>query len=419
MSRLATVALLTVAALFSPGCAKKKPLATNPIDFSSELAPGQLALRKISPSEYPMFSLAQGNRDDLIKSIDNSLRYLTRGSSKGFFPYLDITHDRAVASLAALRELVATASQGIGDVELSQLVAEKFEVYQSIGAPDPAGNGYTDRVLFTAYCTPIYDASLRRTAQFQFPLYAKPEDLVADPITGKVDGRRTPDGSLVPYYTRKEIEGSGVLAGKEIVWLKSRWDAYVITIQGSARLRLPDASIFEIGYAGANGLDYKSPGLKLLQEGKITKAQLNLRGLKAYFESRPQDLGPYTTINDRYVFFAETTGGPYGSLNVPVTPYATIATDKSVYPRSMPAFLVTPMAGNNGTTMNYRGFMLDQDTGGGIRAAGRTDIYMGIGPEAEARSGYQLHDGQLYYVAVKPELVARYLGAVDVGKDDH
>jgi membrane-bound lytic murein transglycosylase A len=419
MSRVVCVALVAIAALLSPGCVKKKPPVASPIDFSTELPPGQLALRKIPPAEYPVFSLAQGNRDDLIKSIDNSLRYLGRASSRNYFPYLDVTHDRAVASLAALRELVASASQGISDEELSRRIAEKFEVYQSIGAPDPAGAGYTSRVLFTAYCTPIYDASPTRTAQFQYPLYAKPNDLVADPIAGQVFGRRTPDGTLVPYYTRKEIEEGGVLAGNEIVWLKSRWDAYVITIQGSARLRMPDGSTLEIGYAGANGLEYKSPGLKLLEDGKIRKDQLNLRGLAAYFAANPQDLGPYTTINDRYVFFAQTSGGPFGSLGVPVTPFATIATDKAVYPRAMPAFLVTPMAGNNGTTMNYRGFMLDQDTGGAIRAAGRTDIYMGIGPEAEARSGLQLHDGQLYYVAVKPKLVTQYLDAVDLGKDDH
>ena len=53
--------------------------------------------------------------------------------------------------------------------------------------------------------------------------------------------------------------------------------------------------------------------------------------------------------------------------------------------------------------------MLDQDTGGAIRAAGRCDIYMGIGPEAEGLSGRQLNEGRLYYLAVREELIARYL----------
>ena len=34
-----------------------------------------------------------------------------------------------------------------------------------------------------------------------------------------------------------EIETGNKLAGHELVWLRTRWEAYVITIQGSARLR--------------------------------------------------------------------------------------------------------------------------------------------------------------------------------------
>jgi membrane-bound lytic murein transglycosylase A len=41
--------------------------------------------------------------------------------------------------------------------------------------------------------------------------------------------------------------------------------------------------------------------------------------------------------------------------------------------------------------------MLDQDTGGAIRTAGRADLYLGVGPEAERRSGATQATGQLYY----------------------
>jgi membrane-bound lytic murein transglycosylase A len=46
-------------------------------------------------------------------------------------------------------------------------------------------------------------------------------------------------------------------------------------------------------------------------------------------------------------------------------------------------------------------FMMDQDTGGAIRTAGRTDLYMGIGPEAEAIAGRINSPGQLYYLFLK------------------
>ena len=48
-------------------------------------------------------------------------------------------------------------------------------------------------------------------------------------------------------------------------------------------------------------------------------------------------------------------------------------------------------------------FMLDQDTGGAIRAAGRADIYMGTGPQAEVLAGRQAAEGQLYYLFLKPK----------------
>jgi membrane-bound lytic murein transglycosylase A len=89
---------------------------------------------------------------------------------------------------------------------------------------------------------------------------------------------------------------------------------------------------------------------------------------------------------------------------------ASIATDKTVYPRAMPAFLEVPVpVDEHGTTRAFRGLMLDQDRGGAIRAAGRCDIYMGIGPDAERIAGHQLHQGQLYYLALKPQFVAQYI----------
>ena len=53
--------------------------------------------------------------------------------------------------------------------------------------------------------------------------------------------------------------------------------------------------------------------------------------------------------------------------------------------------------------------MLDQDTGGAIRAAGRYDIYFGVGDAAERIAGGQYAGGELNYLAVKEPLVAQYL----------
>jgi membrane-bound lytic murein transglycosylase A len=229
-------------------------------------------------------------------------------------------------------------------------------------------------------------------------------------VTGEVRGRRTPDGKLVPYYTRAEIEG-GVLAGQELVWLTTRWEAYVVTVQGSGRLRLPDGRIYEVGFTGQNGYNYVSAGDRMVADGVIARDQVNLKSLGDYFAAHPADMDKYLSTNPRTVFFAERRGGPYGSLNEPVTPMATIATDKEqhdIYPRAMAAFLTSTAPNAGGSAGVGSGFYLDQDTGGAIRAAGRCDIYMGVGPAAEERAGSELNEGQLYYIALKPELVQKW-----------
>jgi membrane-bound lytic murein transglycosylase A len=376
------------------------------IDYAAPLPEGEVALRKIDPSEYPDFSpgLMSGDLDALKRSVDHSIAYFMRAGSAKVYPYLDITHDRAIASLRAFREMLDQGPFRGTSQELNSFIAQRFEVYQSIGAPRPDGGGYTNEVLFTGYFTPTYDASLTRGGAYQWPLYKRPGDLVTD-TTGEKAGRKA-DSGILPYYTRQDIEAGNLLAGQELVWLTSRWNAYVVTVQGSGRLRMPDGKIMEVGYAGTNGYAYTSPGMKMVSDGLIPKDQLNFNSMRQYFDSHPEAMDKYLWINQRTTFFTETRGGPFGSLNVPVTAFASIATDKKVYPAGMIAF-IDARASYAGKSLDGR-FMLDQDRGGAIRSAGRADIYMGIGQTAEQLSGYQLSPGKLYYLAIRPELLPQY-----------
>jgi peptidoglycan lytic transglycosylase A len=393
------------------GC-RSAPVAEKKIDYTAPLPEGELALRKIDPSQYPDFSAALGamNIDDLRRSVDHSLEYFSRHGSERGYPYLDIPHDRAAASLRAFRGLLDHLPP---PGQFNATVAQTFDVYQSIGAPSPDGPGYTGKVLFTGYFTPTYDASMTRGGPYQWPLYKRPADLITD-VTGEREGRRATDGSLAPYLTRQQIE-SGGLAGQELVWLTSRWNAYVVTVQGSGRLRLPDGRIYEVGYAGTNGREYTSPGAQMIADGVLASDQLNFRTIKQYFATHPEAMDKYLWLNQRTVFFTETPGGPFGALNVPVTKFASIATDKKVYPAGMVAFVSVPIpagppapgATQATATRPFDGFLLDQDRGGAIRSAGRADIYMGIGDKAEDTSGYQLNAGSLYYLAVKTELMGK------------
>jgi membrane-bound lytic murein transglycosylase A len=402
---VSTVSLLVALSGCQP---KKSPQVQAPakIDYAAPLPEGEVALRKIDPSEYPDFSpgLMSGDLEALKRSVDHSIAYFTRAGSAKAYPYLDITHERAIASLRAFRELLDRAPFQGTSQELNALISQRFQVYESIGAPRPDGSGYTNQVLFTGYFTPTYDASLTRGGAYQWPLYKRPADLVTD-ASGEKASRKTDSGTL-PYFTRQDIEGGNLLAGQELVWLTSRWNAYVVTVQGSGRLRMPDGRIIEVGYAGTNGSPYTSPGLKMVSDGLIPKDQLNFNTMRQYFDAHPEAMDKYLWTNQRTTFFAETRGGPFGSLNVPVTAFASIATDKKVYPAGMLAF-VDARASYAGKSLDGR-FMLDQDRGGAIRSAGRADIYMGIGQTAEQLSGYELSPGRLYYLAIRPELMSQY-----------
>ena len=122
-----------------------------------------------------------------------------------------------------------------------------------------------------------------------------------------------------------------------------------------------------------------------------------------------EEVETYVQANPRYVFFQSSEGTPRGSLNEPVTPWRTIATDKSIFPRASLTFLSTtlPSIQAGQITMGpYGGFALDQDTGGAIRAPGRCDVYMGEGDEAGQLAGQTYQEGRLYYLFIRPESLA-------------
>lgn len=364
-------------------------------DYSRPLGPGEVALRKIGPEEYPDFSRGFANRGYLEEAIQNSLSYLNKPSSRRYFPYLDITHERAVATLQEFLRVLREASSG---EQLDALIRERFEVYKSKGW-DGSGT-----VFFTGYYCPIFDGRRTQEGPFRYPIYSLPADLLKDE-DGNALGQKMPDGSTRPYPPRAEIERSGMLRGREIAWLKDPFEAYVATVQGSTKLRLADGSLYELGYAGNNGHEYKSIASKMIEDGAISRDELSLQALIHYFAEHPDKVDYYTSQNPRYVFFQERRGGPYGSLNVPVLPYRSIATDKQVYPRACLAFLDTALPrgdGGHAQVAPYAGFTLDQDTGGAIRAAGRCDVFFGIGPAAEGLAGRTGAEGELYYIAVKP-----------------
>ncbi|MEO0652748.1 MAG: 3D domain-containing protein, partial [Planctomycetota bacterium] len=125
--------------------------------------------------------------------------------------------------------------------------------------------------------------------------------------------------------------------------------------------------------------------------------------------ANPERVEEYLHRNERYVFFTPIDHAPHGSLDFPVTPRVTLATDKAVFPRAAPVFVDCQLSlGTDRGSEAFRALMLDQDTGGGIRTAGRADIYIGVGDEAGAVAGRTSSEGQLYYLLIEEDLVSRH-----------
>jgi len=390
VKKILVLSVLAVGAVILAGCAKEEILEPGfppGKNYEAQLPPGALALRKITdPQQIPDFTQALGNTAGLREAIVYSLDYFAKPSSQKSFPYGEVTREQAVASLKAFAALI---DSGKPPAEMNAALRDRFDCYISVGC-DNQGT-----VLFTAYYTPIFDASPVRTDRFKWPLYKPPADLVKGP-----DGTPT-----TPFPDRKTIESQNLYAGNELVWLGDPFEAYVAQIQGSVKLRMPDNSQVTAGYTANNGHEYNSVRAELVKDAKIGPRE-GLPAMLAYFKAHPAEVVQYTWRNPRYVFFAVIDDGrPRGSLNEPVTVYRSIATDKRIYPPACLAMLATTMPTRRGgkiEDMPLSGFALDQDTGGAIRAAGRCDLYVGVGKEAGDLAGRAQNEGRLYYLFLKP-----------------
>jgi membrane-bound lytic murein transglycosylase A len=360
-------------------------------DYGNALADGAPALLPLGKGEKaPDFSDQWERRDVLLPALAQSIEWTRRPHAQRFFPIAGIEHGRALASLERFKELLETS---YGPEAFQTALAREFEVLKSAGW-DGRGGG----VLFTAYCTPILRGNLEKTTEFQHPLYALPPDLVKD-RDGTVLGWETPRGRQERYPSRGAIEASGMLAGRELVWLADPIDAYIAHVNGSAFIELPGGSLHKLGYAGKNGRAYTSLGKELEADGKIPRGQASLATIRAWAASASEEeRDDYLGRNQSFVFFTPIESNPHGSLDVPVTANASVATDKTLFPRGALVYAAGPA---QEPVVNR--FLFDQDTGGAIRTAGRADLSLGIGPEAEEAAGRTKIEGQLYYLFLKEQ----------------
>ncbi|EUJ11739.1 membrane-bound lytic murein transglycosylase [Methylophilaceae bacterium 11] len=263
--------------------------------------------------------------------------------------------------------------------------------------------------LITGYYEPVLKGSRTKSAQYAFPLYAQPKDLITvdlgtlfpelkyKRVRGKLDGNR-----LVPYFTRAEIESDKPpLAGSEIVWIDDAIDAFFLQIQGSGLIQLDTGEQLHLGYADQNGHAYNSIGKVLIQRGELNASQASMQGIKDWGRKNVSKLRELLNTNPSYVFFRELPAnlpGPLGALGVPLTAERSVAIDPKYIPLGAPVYLSTTYPN---TTKPLQRLMIAQDTGGAIKDGVRADFYWGSGNYAGKMAGSMKQSGMIWVLLPK------------------
>ena len=271
--------------------------------------------------------------------------------------------------------------------------------FQPFRVLPPGGDGF-----LTGYFEPEVEGSLERTERFPSPLLARPDDLVTIPQGETLPGieaglgaaRRTPTG-FEPYPDRAAIE-DGVLGdrARPLVYLRDPVDAFVIHVQGSARIRLADGRAVRVAYAGRNGRPYTSIGRTLVQSGAVPLAEMNLERLTDWLRAHPEEGRAVMRRNRSFIFFRladelDSADGPIGGAGVPLVPGRSLAVDRSLWPYGLPFWLDGELPQPEGGSEPLRRLMIAQDTGSAILGPARGDFFAGSGARAGTQAGLMRH----------------------------
>ena len=272
-----------------------------------------------------------------------------------------------------------------------------YEVFDAAAADAPQTG------LFTGYYVPDLNGAWARGGNYQTPLLARPDDLVSvslgafdDALGGNTLWGRVVDGKLQPYHDRKAIAG-GVLGAKAkpLLWVDSPIDAFFLHVQGSGQVRFADGTVRQVGFAGKNGLTYKSIGRILIDRGEIPAAKLSMDAIRAWIGARPQEGQALIEQNPSYVFFRLLeSDGPLGAQGVALTGGRSMAVDLRYMPLGAPVWLETHEPLDGKQAMNR--LMVAQDTGGAIKGVVRGDIFFGAGKQATKQAGNMKRPGRYF-----------------------
>ncbi len=370
-------------------------------------SPEPCILELISERDWPLLD-DDADRESLRQALTQSLIYLQKSSPQKTYPLgtREISNEEIRSTLSLLQELLNT------DMDVPSLERElkaRFNLYQLVFPNRSAA------LLTTGYYEPTLAGSRVPSDKFPFPFYRKPDDLLTidlenfsskykgERLIGRLLGRK-----VLPYFSRREIDQEGKLAGRglELYWTDDRLKLFFMQIQGSGRLVLEDGAFVQLQYRATNGHPYFPIGRELIRRGILRPEEVSLQRIYAYLKDHPLEQDEILNLNPSYVFFQEAQGGPYGSLNVPLTPGRSVAMDPKIFPPGGLAWLtgVKPVFSPDNQILYWvpmNRWVLVQDSGGAIKGPGRLDFFWGPGAQAEMAAGHLRHEGRIYFILKK------------------
>lgn len=309
----------------------------------------------------------------------------------------------------AVAGLLAAVEQD-PNLDLDRVVRDRFSFYEVFGDKE-----WGD-VLVTGYYEPSLEGRTKREGKFTQPLLKRPDDLVeivADKFPGLKDfaplrGRIEVDKAsgrkrLLPYPPREEIEKMKPADRDKLAlaWVDP-FDAFVLQIQGSGTVELPDGDRIRVGYADQNGHKYEPLGKYMLDV--LPKDQITMPNIEAYWRKQsPEQQQKLLNKNPSYVFFEKRDGAPMTAFKLPAIGERTIATDRKYFSKGVLAYLEVevPVPGVDPSAPQWKKvgrLVVDSDVGGAIRGPGRVDFFFGSGKDAGRRAGIMKQHGRLYYL---------------------
>ncbi len=294
--------------------------------------------------------------------------------------------------------------------DLPAAVARDFTLCPEGDGPPP------DEALVTGYYQPRCKGSLVKAAPFICPVYRLPPDLIQakthtpQGVTEQVG--RLEKGRLVPYWSRAEIETQEPLRGNELCYLADPVELFLMQVQGSGLVELADGSLRQLLFAGSNGRPYRSIGRLLVDEGRLSLAEVDMPRIRRYLQEHRQDRQRILHYNERYIFFTMSVptpgSGPVGSMGAVLTPGRSVALDQTLFPLGGLYFLQTERPVDSPDVpplwQPLNRFVLHQDTGAAINGGKRLDFFWGSGDYPERAAGLMKQPGRFYLLMLKKGL---------------